>query len=51
MYSDEWDCTKARIGRRSMEREREVGETAGNSTDDSSYKVLGCSNTTSNTEY
>ena len=30
-----------------MGREREVGKTAGNSVDDSSEKVLGCSSTTS----
>ena len=36
MYPDECDSTNARICRGSMGREREVLETAGNSTDDSS---------------
>ena len=36
MYSDECGCTKVRACRRSMRREREVLETTGNSTDDSS---------------
>ena len=48
MYPDERDSTKARICRRSMGRERELHNTAGNSTDDSSQqKMLGCSSTTS----
>ena len=36
MYCDERDSTEARIRRRTMGREREIGETAGNSTDGSS---------------
>ena len=36
MSSDQCDCTKTRVCRRSTGREREVGQTAGNSTDDSS---------------
>ena len=39
MYSDECDCTKARICRNITGREREVRETAGKSTDDSSKKT------------
>ena len=35
-YYVECDCTKARIRRSSMGREREVGKTAGNSSDDRS---------------
>ena len=31
MYSDECDCTKARICSRSMGKERDAGKTAGNS--------------------
>ena len=39
MYSDECERTKARICI-SMGREREVGKTAGNNTDDSSCKSI-----------
>ena len=44
------NVTKTRICRISMGREREVGETAGNSIEmTQAKKVLGCSSTTSNT--
>ena len=52
MYSDECDCAKARICRRSMGRERKVCRTAGSNTDDSSLKstrMLKYSSTTSST--
>lgn len=44
MYTDEWDCIEGIIGRESIEREREVGGTAENSTDGSSERMRGFSN-------
>ena len=36
MYCEECDCTKVRVYTRSLEREREIRETTGNSADESS---------------
>ena len=50
MYFNEYACTKARIRRTSMGREREVGKIVGNGTDGSSSKSTRMrTSTTSNT--